>query len=177
MRILYAITVELYQCVCLCVRIKFKYTETFFRTLNINRDSIHKYHLAEMCIIFFVLNENAKNGEFKLILASNRDEFYLRPSSVAARWAEDEYIIGGRDMVKDREGGTWLAISTKNNTFKFGALLNITGEQRDDDALPRGHIVVDYLKNPVSNAEYCYNLCKMEKKFTSFNLITIEIRC
>lgn len=129
-----------------------------------------------MCIIFFVLNENAKNDEYKLILASNRDEFYTRPSAVADRWAEDEYIIGGRDMVKGREGGTWLAISTKNQTFKFGALLNITGEPRDADALPRGHIVVDYLKNPVSNAEYCYQLSKLEKKFTSFNLVTIEIR-
>lgn len=129
-----------------------------------------------MCIIFFVLNENAKeDGTYKLILASNRDEFYKRPAKVADRWAEDEYIIGGRDMATDREGGTWLAISTKNNTFKFGALLNITGEKRNADALPRGHIAVEYLKNPLSNAEYCWHLSKNEKKFTSFNLITIEI--
>lgn len=52
-----------------------------------------------MCILFFVLNENAKgDGEYKLILASNRDEFYARPAQVAGPWEEDEFIIGGRDM-------------------------------------------------------------------------------
>lgn len=129
-----------------------------------------------MCIIFFVVNENAKNDEYKLILASNRDEFFARPAKVADRWTEDEFVIGGRDMAEGREGGTWLAISTKNKTFKFGSILNITGEKRDADALPRGQLVVDYLKNPTSNAEYCFELSKLEKKFTSFNLVTIEIR-
>lgn len=129
-----------------------------------------------MCILFFILNENAKGDEYKLILASNRDEYYARPALVAAPWKENEFVIGGRDMEPGREGGTWLAISTKENTFKFGALLNITGEKRESDALPRGNIVVDYVKNPVSNAEYCQELTDTGKMFNAFNLITIEIR-
>lgn len=128
-----------------------------------------------MCIIFFILNENAKGDDFKLILASNRDEFYGRPALVAGNWKEDESVIGGRDMEPGREGGTWLAISTKDNTFKFGALLNITGEIKDKNALPRGNIVVDYVKNSPSNAQYCQELIETDKIFNSFNLITIEI--
>lgn len=129
-----------------------------------------------MCILFFILNENARGDEYKLILASNRDEFYARPALIANHWKENEFVIGGRDMEPGREGGTWLAISTKDNTFKFGALLNITGEKKNKDALPRGNIVVDYVQKPISNAEYCQKLIDTDKEFTAFNLITIEIR-
>lgn len=55
-----------------------------------------------MCILFFTLNENARGDEYKLILASNRDEFYSRPASIARRWEENEYVIGGRDMEPGR---------------------------------------------------------------------------
>lgn len=67
-------------------------------------------------------------------------------------------------------------MSTKDNTFKFGALLNITGEQKGEDVLPRGNIVADYLRNPVSNAEYCQDLIDTDKEYNAFNLITIEMR-
>lgn len=130
-----------------------------------------------MCILFFILNENAKDNEYKLILAANRDEFYARPALVAGPWKGNEYVIGGRDMEAGREGGSWLAISTKGNTFKFGALLNITGEnKKEKEVLPRGNIVVDYVQNPISNAEYCQELIETDKQFNSFNFITIEIR-
>lgn len=129
-----------------------------------------------MCILFFYLNESAQNNEYKLILASNRDEYYARPASIAARWHDDECIIGGRDMEPGREGGTWLAISAKKNIFKFGALLNITGEPKDAHALPRGNIVVDYVSGEQSNRNYCQQFIDSEKKYNTFSLVTIEIR-
>lgn len=130
-----------------------------------------------MCILFFIVNQNAKDDEYKLILASNRDEFYARPASVADHWKDDDpAVVGGRDMEPGREGGTWLAISTKDNTFKFGALLNITGEIKENDALPRGNIVSNYVKSSISNAQYCQELVDSDEKFNYFNLVTIEIR-
>lgn len=129
-----------------------------------------------MCILFFIFNENAKEGEYKLILASNRDEHFARPALVAGPWKENEFVIGGRDMEPGREGGTWLAISTKDNAFKLAALLNITGEKRDGDALPRGNIVSDYVKSSSTNAEYCQKLTDYGRQFNHFNLVTIEIR-
>lgn len=128
-----------------------------------------------MCILFFILNKFPKANEYKLILAANRDEYYARPAAIAARWKEYEWVIGGRDLEPGREGGSWLALSTKDRIFKFGALLNISGEPIDKDALNRGNLVADYVKNSLSNAEYCQSLVETGKKFNAFNLITIEI--
>lgn len=129
-----------------------------------------------MCILFFILNEKAKGDEYKLILASNRDEFYERPALIAGSWKEDEFIIGGRDMEPGREGGTWLAICTKNHTFKCAALLNVSGEKEEKGAFPRGTIVNEYLTGSMSNTEYIQKFIDSDKRFNSFNLVTIEIR-
>lgn len=131
---------------------------------------------TKMCILFFYINENATNNGYKLILASNRDEFYARPALVADRWQENECVIGGRDMEPDREGGTWLAISTKKNVFKFGALLNITGEVKDAKALARGNLVGDYVACEQTNADYCRQLIESDKKYNTFSLVSVEIR-
>lgn len=128
-----------------------------------------------MCIIFFIVNENATDGQYKLILAANRDEFFARPALKAAPWIEDSSVIGGRDMEPGREGGTWLAISTKDNVFKFGALFNITGEPKDIGALPRGHIVVDYVVGSKSNTDFCQKMIDSNLLFNSFGLVSIEI--
>lgn len=47
-----------------------------------------------MCITFIDTNPNPKNGEYRLIIASNRDEFYKRPSKQAF-FCPDTKIIGG----------------------------------------------------------------------------------
>lgn len=129
-----------------------------------------------MCILFFVANGAATGDEYKLILAANRDEYYARPALPAGRWQGNEFVIGGKDMEPGREGGTWLAISTVDNTFKFGALLNITGEKKEKDAMTRGNIVVDYVVGSQSNAEYCQEIIDSKKKYNCFSLVTVEIR-
>ena len=78
-------------------------------------------------------------------------------------------------MEPGREGGTWMALGKKDNIFKFGALLNITGEPRDKDALGRGHLVGDYLRSTQSNDEYSKQLIRTELTYTGYNLVTIEI--
>lgn len=49
-----------------------------------------------MCILFIYVNSNAKEGKYKIILASNRDEFYVREAKQASKWAEDPTIISGK---------------------------------------------------------------------------------
>lgn len=110
-----------------------------------------------------------------MILAANRDEFYVRPALAAAPWDEFVHVIGGRDMEPGREGGTWLAISAKDGVFKFGALLNITGEVRDKNALGRGNLVSDYVSGEQTNEEYSMRLAEEASKYNGFNLVTIEI--
>lgn len=47
----------------------------------------------EMCIIFSIVNGNPQPGGYKLIIASNRDEFYSRPASIAKEWTP--LVYGG----------------------------------------------------------------------------------
>lgn len=50
----------------------------------------------EMCILFVYVNPDPKSGEYKIILASNRDEQYARPSKPVHRWVTHEGVYGGR---------------------------------------------------------------------------------
>lgn len=53
-----------------------------------------------MCVIFFYVNSNPNPGGYKLILASNRDEFYARDTQDAAKWANAEHVYGGLYLSK-----------------------------------------------------------------------------
>ena len=48
-----------------------------------------------MCITFFYVNPNPKEGEFSLILIMNRDEYIQRPTE-EAQWKDG--ILAGRDL-------------------------------------------------------------------------------
>ncbi|XP_037041020.1 transport and Golgi organization protein 2 [Bradysia coprophila] len=128
-----------------------------------------------MCILFSIANGDPQPGGYKLIIASNRDEFYSRPASAAKEWSDNPFVYGGQDLEEGREGGTWLAISAKGGVTKFGALLNITGEIAHKDARGRGPLVSDYVSGNIANDDYCQNLVNLSEQYNSFNLITIEI--
>lgn len=48
-----------------------------------------------MCILFISSVQHKHNG-YRLIIASNRDENYNRPTLSANYWLEDQNIIGGK---------------------------------------------------------------------------------
>lgn len=79
-------------------------------------------------------------------------------------------------MEPGRELGTWLAIGNHNGTVKLGAILNITGEPHVANALGRGFMVGDYLKSDLSSSEFANRLLKSEHEYSSFVLLTVEIR-
>ncbi|XP_011177212.1 transport and Golgi organization protein 2 isoform X2 [Zeugodacus cucurbitae] len=130
-----------------------------------------------MCVIFFYVNSNPSAGGYKLILASNRDEFFARDTQDAAKWANAEHVYGGIDLEPGREGGTWLAIGGHGGVFKIGALLNLTGEPKPRNAVGRGMIVSNF----VASADDCniktYNaeLLADCTKYSAFNFVSIEI--
>ena len=82
----------------------------------------------------------------------------------------------GRDLEPGREGGTWLAIGTKDGVTKFGAILNLTGEARFPDASGRGFLINNYVASDLTNEEYCKSLLSTEEKFNAYNLVTIELK-
>ncbi|XP_059611601.1 transport and Golgi organization protein 2 [Phlebotomus argentipes] len=128
-----------------------------------------------MCILFFVATANPSRNGYKLILAANRDEAYARPALPASAWTDTHpHVFGGRDMEPGREGGTWLALGSKNGVTKIGALLNITGEKRNPNALGRGPIVSNYVSGNLSNRKYSEQLVEQHEIYNSFNLVSIE---
>jgi uncharacterized protein with NRDE domain len=48
-----------------------------------------------MCILFLHTTKNPVPNEFRLILASNRDEYYERPAHQSHIWDDDPTVIGG----------------------------------------------------------------------------------
>lgn len=97
-----------------------------------------------MCLLVAL---NGVSFSFPLILATNRDEFFDRPSSVPERLAPN--VVGPKDLVK---GGTWVGVT--RDGF-IGALTN----QDDDDgydetlATSRGLVLLEALeKGPTAGA-------------------------
>ena len=75
-----------------------------------------------MCLILTAINPNS---ELKLVLASNRDEFYERPTKNMF-WRSDKNILSGEDELKK---GMWLGLN------KNGSLAAVTNVRDFSDAL------------------------------------------
>lgn len=89
-----------------------------------------------MCLVY--LGRNLSKN-IKLLIASNRDEFYSRPYSTVSRW--NTGVIAGRD---EKEKGTWLGFNINGN---FAFITNYrTGITRSNIRLSRGKIVLNYLQ-------------------------------
>jgi uncharacterized protein with NRDE domain len=51
-----------------------------------------------MCILFLHTTNSPAPSTFRLILASNRDEYYERPTHQAHIWDDDPTVMGGIAM-------------------------------------------------------------------------------
>ena len=80
---------------------------------------------------------------FPLVIGSNRDEYYARPSAVPARL--NSQVAGGPPIVAPQDlmaGGTWMGI---NASGLFVGLTNCRTETPDPEARSRGQLVFDAL--------------------------------
>ncbi|MEZ4701949.1 MAG: NRDE family protein [Rhodothermales bacterium] len=103
---------------------------------------------------------------YRLVLATNRDEFFDRPARPLAPWDDPPGIVAGRDL---SAGGTWFGVDRRG---RFGVLTNVRepGAERQD-APTRGRLVVDYLAGTESAADYLARLAGASEPFNGFNLI------
>ncbi|CAH1118420.1 unnamed protein product [Phaedon cochleariae] len=129
-----------------------------------------------MCILFLHVDPDPKEGDYRLVIATNRDEFYRRPAQPAFK---DEWnIIAGRDLEKGKEGGMWLGFRSsdqengKGKKHRFSCLLNVTGAI-SENACGRGFIVSDYLKSQKEFPQYAKQL--NEKTHSGFNFVAVEL--
>lgn len=56
---------------------------------------MHWLFQRTMCILFMYMGSKDVESDYSLIIISNRDEYYDRPSKVMAPWTEDHNIVGG----------------------------------------------------------------------------------
>jgi uncharacterized protein with NRDE domain len=49
-----------------------------------------------MCILFYHAKKLSVPGKFRVIIISNRDEFYKRPTASGHFWKENSNVFGGK---------------------------------------------------------------------------------
>ena len=93
-----------------------------------------------MCLVALALDQSRR---FPLVLASNRDEYFKRPTARLDWWTPqpgDPAVLGGRDL---ESGGTWLGLTAQG---RLALVTNVRGGLAVDPAAPtRGRIVTDWL--------------------------------
>ena len=88
-----------------------------------------------MCLILTAINPNP---EYKLVLASNRDEFYERPTKNMF-WRSNKDILSGEDELKK---GMWLGL---NKNGRLAAVTNVR-DFSDDEAQTK---ILSIFKNKI----------------------------
>src|SRR5688572_13133951 len=99
-----------------------------------------------MCLILLAWKSHP---EFPLVFAGNRDERYVRPSSVADFWKDEPDIFGGRDL---ELGGTWLGLRRNG---RFAAVTNYRdGPAKKPAPRSRGELTANFLRGDDRPAAY-----------------------
>lgn len=121
-----------------------------------------------MCLILFALNQHSI---YKLIIASNRDEFFSRPTLEADFWKENKSILGGRDI---QSGGTWLGL---NKTGRFIAITNYRDRKSDrSNARSRGELSESFLSQNSSVSAFLADISKKKDQYNGFNILLSDDR-
>jgi uncharacterized protein with NRDE domain len=116
-----------------------------------------------MCLIVFAWK---LVPDCPLVLAANRDEFFVRPTRPAGWWEDHPDIYAGRDL---QAGGTWLGIDRRG---RFAALTNIrNGQASKPDKRSRGELVADYLRTDLEPRDYLEQVRAGAHEYNGFNLI------
>ena len=102
-----------------------------------------------MCLILLA---KEPSDEYKFVMASNRDEFYSRPTKSAHWWENPIDLLAGKDL---EQGGTWMGISKKG---KFAAVTNVrdfyTKDYLEKNFLSRGDLVRNFFTSDIDSDEY-----------------------
>ena len=120
-----------------------------------------------MCLAVMAIEADRR---FPLVVASNRDEYFDRPTAPLDWWqrrADEGPVLGGRDL---RSGGTWLGLSARG---RLALLTNVRGAGPvDADAPSRGAIVPTWLaaREP---ADRFWMRCALSG-YSGFNLLAAD---
>lgn len=120
-----------------------------------------------MCIVFLALNTHP---DYSLIVASNRDEFYDRPTAPISWWNTNPNILAGKDK-SDVLGtnGTWMGL---NMNGAFSTLTNIRAPSEKNPYLrTRGELTANFLKENLHPLDYISTIENKFNQYNGFNLL------
>ncbi len=117
-----------------------------------------------MCLIVWDWDPESK----KLLLLSNRDEAYQRPTLPLHAWADSNIYAG-----KDQEAlGTWFGCSRKG---RMAAVTNFrSGKAHNPQAKSRGELVAQFLSAALDAEEYINELSTQADAYNAFNLLVFD---
>lgn len=116
-----------------------------------------------MCLLTFAWKTHPK---YKLIFASNRDEFYKRNTAPAQFWQDQPQVLAGKDL---EAGGTWMGL---NKNGRFTALTNYRDIANIKSNAPsRGMLTLDYLTGNDSPQAYLEDIFEGINDYNGFNLL------
>lgn len=102
-----------------------------------------------MCLVALAIDQHER---FPLVVASNRDEFFRRPTARLDWWTPSPGapdVLSGRDL---QSGGTWLGVTAGG---RMALLTNVRGARgHEADAPSRGRIVTDWLAAREPTADF-----------------------
>ncbi|MDE2418553.1 MAG: NRDE family protein [Burkholderiales bacterium] len=107
-----------------------------------------------------------------LLLLSNRDEFYARPTLPLHWWEpapNGAIVLAGRDLQAD---GTWLGV---NRSGRLAALTNYrSATPARTDSPSRGELVAGFLQGTMSALGYLQTLRSRAHDYNPFNLLVFD---
>lgn len=120
-----------------------------------------------MCLVAVALDQNSR---FPMVLASNREEFFDRPSARMSWWQPADgssAILGGRDL---QAGGTWLGLTAHG---RMGVVTNVRDpSQMDANAPSRGEIVPLWLRGDTQMDRLWPQMAM--SGYNGFNLVALD---
>mmetsp|Transcript_6619 Transcript_6619/g.14504 ORF Transcript_6619/g.14504 Transcript_6619/m.14504 type:complete len:271 (-) Transcript_6619:61-873(-) len=122
-----------------------------------------------MCLILFSFQPENNN---RLLVLSNRDEFYARPSERAECWTANSNptILAGRDAAG---GGTWLGVDIKRN--RFAAVTNFRDGPSEPHAVrSRGSLPIDFLTSDMDSIQFLQKVHCEGSNYNGFNMIVFD---
>jgi len=118
-----------------------------------------------MCLIVFAYKCHPK---YRLILASNRDEFYQRPTLPANFWQKHPSVVAGIDQ---QAGGTWIGASKEG---RLAAVTNFREGQPQAAPRSRGELTHHFLTGQQSPLEFANETQAENAQYNGFNLLLAD---
>ena len=107
---------------------------------------------------------------YPLILLSNRDEFYNRPTEQASFWKDAPHVLGGVDLEK---GGTWLGV---NKSGRLALLTNYRDFTKHiENPLSRGLLAKSFLVSNVDGETYLNELSQTASDYNPYNIVVGDL--